>query len=175
MKPCWIRLFQCCVLILLLVTVGCGYRAASKNRLTSHYDSISVKPLLNETTTYEVEQILTRSLVSEFVQRSDLSVINDPQRADLVLEGTISRIGVSPMTIGRSGFASTFQVVITASVALKDRKSGETVFQENGLLFRDQYVINVDVEEFFSEQNPALGRIANDFAASVVTTLLEDF
>jgi hypothetical protein len=79
------------------------------------------------------------------------------------------------MTIGRSGFASTFQVTITVSVALKDRKSGETVFQENGLLFRDQYVINVDVEEFFSEQNPALGRIANDFASSVVTTMLEDF
>jgi hypothetical protein len=175
MKPCWIRLFQCSVFILLLVDVGCGYRAASKNRLTNPYDSISVKPLLNETTTYEVEQILTRSIVSEFVQRSDLSVVNDPQRADLVLEGTISRVSVSPMTIGRSGFASTFQVMITVSVALKDRKSGETVFQENGLLFRDQYVINVDVEEFFSEQNPALGRIANDFASSVVTTMLEDF
>ena len=42
-------------------------------------------------------------------------------------------------------------------------------------LFREQYVINVDVRNFFSELNPALGRIADDFAASVVTTVLESF
>ncbi len=175
MKPCCVRLLHCCVFILLLGGVGCGYRVASKNRLTASYGSISVKTLVNETTTYEVEQILTRALVREFVQRSNFSVVNDPQQADLVLEGTINRVSVSPMTIGRSGFASTFQVMITVRVVLKARESGETVFQENGLLFRDQYVINVDVEEFFSEQNPALGRIADDFAESVVTTVLEDF
>jgi hypothetical protein len=175
MNPGRVRFHHCCVVILLLVGVGCGYRVASKNRLTASYGSISVKPLVNETTTYEVEQILTRSLVSEFAQRSNLSVVNDPQRADLVMEGTVDRVSVSPMTIGRSGFASTFQVMITVSVAVKARESGETVFRENSLLFRDQYVINVEVEEFFSEQNPALGRIATDFATSVVTTVLEDF
>ena len=175
MNPGWVRFFHCCVFILLLAGVSCGYRVASKNRLTASYGSISVKLLVNETTTYEVEQILTRSLVSELVQRSNLSVVNDPHRADLVMEGTINRVSVSPMTIGRSGFASTFQVMITVSVVLKARESGATVFQQNNLLFRDQYVINVEVEEFFSEQNPALGRIASDFATSVVTSVLEDF
>ena len=171
----WVRFFHYCAFILLLAGVSCGYRVASKNRVTASYGSISVKPLVNETTTYEVEQILTRSLVSEFVQRSNLSVVNDPHRADLVMEGTINRVSVSPMTIGRSGFASTFQVMITVSVVLKARESRATVFQENSLLFRDQYVINIEVEEFFSEQNPALGRIASDFATSVVTAVLEDF
>ena len=42
-------------------------------------------------------------------------------------------------------------------------------------MFRDQYVINVDVENFFSELNPALERIGQDFAASVVVGILEGF
>lgn len=175
MKACGVRLLYCCVVLLLAGLAACGYRVASKNRPTNPYGSISIKTLLNETTTYEVEQILTRSLVHEFAQRSELSVIHESHLADLVLEGTIRRVTVSPMTIGRSGFASTFQVTISVGVVLRARESGETVFQDNDMLFRDQYVINIDVDQFFSEQNPALGRIAGDFASSVVTTVLEDF
>jgi len=137
--------------------------------------SIAVVPLENRTPTYEVEQILTGALVREFVQRSDLEVVNDPGDADWEMGGSVLLVRVSPVAYGQASFGSTFLVTLQASVYLRDRASGELLFQNNGYIFREQYVINVDLENFFSELNPALSRIADDFASSVVTSIMEAF
>jgi len=157
------------------ICAACGYRVATKNRLDTGRKSIAVVPLENRTPTYEVEQILTGSLVREFVQRSEFEVVNDPNDADWELGGAVLRVRVSPVAYGQASFGSTFLVTLRASIYLLDRDSGEFLYQNNGYIFRDQYVINVDLENFFSELNPALRRISEDFASSVVTSIMEAF
>ena len=154
---------------------GCGYRVASKNRLSPQFRTLAVLPLENKTTTSEVEQILTRSLVRAFVEKSAYQLINDPSKADAVLRGVVSGLRASPVIFRRGTFGSTFLVTLQAQVELEDQRSGEILYKNDGYIFREQYQINVDVENFFSELNPALGRVAGDFASSVVTTLLESF
>ena len=66
-------------------------------------------------------------------------------------------------------------MTLQAQVELQDQRSGKVLYKNDGYIFREQYQINVDVENFFSELNPALGRVAGDFASSVVTTLLESY
>ena len=51
----------------------------------------------------------------------------------------------------------------------------KVLFKNDRYIFRDQYQINVEVGQFCTEQYPALDRIAEDFAASVVTAILEAF
>ncbi len=167
------RLSLC--LILALAAGACGYRVASHNRIQRPFHTLLVKPLENQTTSYEIEQILTRSLVSEFVKRTDYSIVEDESRADAVLEGSVTRVTVSPVTFARSAFASTFLVTVYAAVRLKDEKSGKVLFSNNRYIFREQYIVNVDVKNFFSEMNPALHRIADDFAASVVGSIVDGF
>ncbi len=136
--------------------------------------TIAVLPFVNETTTFEVEQILTRSFIRALVEKSSYRVITDPSKADGILEGVISGVSVSPVTFSQGSFGSTFLVTFNASIQLREQETGEVLLSRS-YLFREQYVINVDVRNFFSELNPALGRIADDFASSVVTTLLESF
>ena len=83
--------------------------------------------------------------------------------------------GPVPLSFVGEPFGSTFLVTLQAQVELEDQRSGEILYKNDGYIFREQYQINVDVENFFSELNPALGRVAGDFASSVVTTLLESF
>lgn len=161
-------------LLMLGVLVGC-YKPASANRTQLGIGSVSVRPLQNETSFYAVEQILTRSLVHGFVEKTRYQVVEDPSQADAVMEGSISRLTASPVTFGSGSFGSTFVVTLTARVQLTDRKSGKILFKNDRFTFREQYVINADVQNFFSEQNPALDRIAADFASSVVTSILEGF
>jgi hypothetical protein len=164
------------LLILALAAQGaCGYRVASKNRLSPGIETIVVLPLENATSVFEVEQILTRSLVRAFVERSSYRVINDPSRADAVLKGVVSAVSANPVLFGGETFGSTFLVTLTARVELKERETGRILFKNDQYIFREQYVINADVENFFSELNPALERIASDFASSVAVTVLEDF
>lgn len=162
-------------LLLVVAADACGYRVASHNRTQRPFHTLLVKPLENATTSYEIEQILTKSLVSEFVKRTDYSIVEDESRADAVLEGRVTRVTASPVTFARSAFASTFLVTVYAAVQLKDEKSGKVLFSNDRYVFREQYIVNVDVKNFFSEMNPALHRIADDFAASVVASIVDGF
>ena len=161
-------------LLILTLTSACGYRTASATRSLKG-QSIAVEPLLNKTTTFEVEQILTRALVRSLVEKSSYRVVQDPAKADVVFRGEILSVMATPVIFGRETFGTAFLVALSAKVELKDRKTGKILFKNDSYLFREQYEINADVKSFFSEQNPALERIAADFGASVVSTVLEDF
>jgi hypothetical protein len=43
------------------------------------------------------------------------------------------------------------------------------------MVFRDEYQISSDVQSFFEEQDPALERMSRDFAAQLVSNVLETF
>jgi hypothetical protein len=43
------------------------------------------------------------------------------------------------------------------------------------MVFRDEYQISTDAREFFEEQDPALERMARDFAAQLVSNVVETF
>ena len=173
-----IRRFRRSFLLLILAPVGlagCGYRVASRNRLAPQLKTLAVLPLENETTTFQVEQIFTRSLIHAFVERSSYRLVHDPAQADAVFSGVIFSTTANPVIFRQRAFGSTFLVTLQARVKLQDRRDGRVLYQNDQYLFREQYVINVDVRNFFSELSPALERVARDFSSSVVTTLMEGF
>jgi hypothetical protein len=159
----------------LLHQFGCGYRVASKIRLPTRITAIAVLPFENETTTFKVEQVLTQSVIRALVEKSSYWVTRDPAEADGILQGVISRVTANPVIFGEETFGSTFLVTLNARVELRERQTGKILFKNDEYIFREQYIINVDVKNFFSELNPALARIADDFGSSVVTTILEGF
>ena len=169
------KLFKFVFLSLLIVASACGYRAVSHNRLPPSIESIAVIPLENQTSFFEVEQILTQALQRAFVERSEYRVVNDSSKADAVLKGTVSQMSANPVLFGGDIFGSTFLVTLRASIELKERSTGKILFENDQYIFREQYVINADIENFFSELNPAVRRIAKDFASSVVVTVIENF
>ncbi len=49
------------------------------------------------------------------------------------------------------------------------------VYKNDDIVFRDEYQISTDVQSFFEEQDPALERMARDFAAQLVSNVVEEF
>jgi hypothetical protein len=163
-------------LLLLAVSASCGYRVASNNQVVPrNIQTVYVDALENQTNAFRVEQLLRRSLVRTFVERSGLRVVDQAARADAVLEGVVTGLLATPVTFGLDTFGSTFLVTVNLRVELRERASGTVLFKNDHYVFREQYVLNVDPEHFFTELNPALERIAADFALSVVTTIVEGF
>jgi hypothetical protein len=161
--------------LVLVAASSCSYRVASSNRLPLGTTVIAVLPFVNETTTFKVEQVVTQSVIRALVEKSGHRVTRDPTEADSILQGVISRVTANPVLFGEETFGSTFLVTLNARVELREQQTGKILFKNDEYIFREQYIINVDVKNFFSELNPALGRIADDFGASVVTTVLEGF
>ena len=161
------------LLCIALFNLSCGYKVASRNRVLPDISSVAILPLVNATSTFALEQILTRALVREFIEKTSFRVLRSEAGADAVLQGTLSRIRANPVTFGTSSFGTTFQVTLIGSIVLQEKSGGRTIYQNDRFTFREEYVINTDVANFFSEANPALERIARDFASSVVASVLE--
>jgi hypothetical protein len=66
-------------------------------------------------------------------------------------------------------------VTVRCAVVLEEGEKKTILYKNDHLLFRNEYEISTDVNSFFSEQNPALDRLARDFAKQVVSAVLEGF
>ena len=65
-------------------------------------------------------------------------------------------------------------VTVSLRVALQD-SAGKILYQNNSFVFRQPYEISIDIPSFFQEEGPALDRMSRDFAAQLVSDVLENF
>lgn len=163
------------LIALVLLAAGCGYRVNNSSPALKPGKTIVVEPFTNRTAYYKIDQVFTRSMINELVRATDYRIESESPGADAVLQSTILGLKTSPVTFSKSSFASTFLVTVNARVQLIDRASNKLLYENRDIRFSEQYVINTDVENFFSEMNPALMRLADDFSSTVVAAILEDF
>jgi hypothetical protein len=168
----------CGVLLLAaFLCVGCGYSVVGKNsKLPEDWKTIAVPAFTNDTTQYRIEQRFTEAVIREFIARTKYRVVQDTQTADAVLHGEVLAIETNPVLFdANTGEVTTMLVTVHAKVALTDNKSQKAVYQNDDMVFRDEYQISPDVKSFFQEEDPALGRMTQDFASHVVANVLEGF
>lgn len=138
--------------------------------------TIAIPALKNETARYRIEQRLTEALVKEFLARARYRMVSDPAQADAALYGAITGIDSTAVLFDTAtGRATTMLVTVKLRVRLEATAEKKILWQNNEYLFREQYEISTDLASFFDEQEPALGRLAREFAASLVSAVLEKF
>lgn len=171
------RLLAVLMLAFLVMPVGCGYHpAGAPAHLPNTVHTLAVPVFKNATQSYHTEVAFTQAVVKELSSRTSYRLVagNSPN-ADATLEGTITDFTVSPLTYNsRTGQSSSFLITIRASVKLVDR-DGRVLYQNPSYLFRQQYETTQDLASFIQEDNPAVQRLARDFAQSVVSDILESF
>jgi len=161
----------------LIVLAGCGYHpAGAAAHLPSSVRTLAVPMFRNTTQSYHTEAAFTQAVVRELSSRTSYHLVaGNGTDADATLQGTITGFQVSPLTYNsRTGQSSSFLITIKASVKLVDR-DGRVLYQNPSYLFRQQYETTQDLASFIQEDNPAVQRLARDFAQSVVSDILESF
>jgi len=163
--------------MVLLFGSGCGYHVAGRAaRLPETWKTIAIPALANRTSRYRIEQRLTDATIREFLARTSYRIIQDETAADAVLRGQVISIQASPVLFDPvSGQVTALVVTVTTSVRLVERETKRVVYQNDNFVFRDEYQVTTDVNSFFDEQSPALQRLARDFAARLVSGILENF
>jgi hypothetical protein len=157
---------------------GCGYRVRSAvGRLPGGAESIGIPTFRNLTSEPEIEQILTRALLREFAARVRGRVDSGDSGADLTLLGEVKDVSAVPVTFGaqNSGeltFSSAFQITVRISAKLVRRRDSAVVWENENFVFRERYLLNSDVRDFFAGDNPAFERLARNFAASLAGVVL---
>jgi outer membrane lipopolysaccharide assembly protein LptE/RlpB len=165
---------------LLLATAfaaGCGYHVAGRSsQLPSEWKTIAVPAFKNDTRRYRIEQRFTQAVIREFITRTKYRIIQNETNADGVLHGEVLTVETSPVLFdARTGQVTTMLVTVHAKVLLLDNHTQKPVYKNDDMVFRDEYQISSDVQSFFEEQDPALERMSRDFAARLVSNVVEKF
>ena len=156
---------------------GCGYHVAGRsNALPQSIHVIAVPALENKTTSYRIEQRLTAATVHEFLAKTRYRVVSEPPNGDAVLRGKVLSLEAVPLLFDTAtGRATTMLVTVKCEVTFEERDTGKVLYHTDNFLFRNQYEISTDVKSFFEEQDPALERLAQDFAARLVAAVTENY
>jgi hypothetical protein len=170
-------------LFLALPFAGCGYSLAGKgNFLPDYIATIAIPPFSNRTDRVAIEEVFTRKVVEEFTSRGKYRIQANPAGADAVLQGTVVSFQTTPTVLegsspdaAQASQASTYTVVVRAQVQFKDLKQNKVLWQSNNFLFRDDYEVGENPDEFFDQEGLALQRLAEEFAKSLVSSILEAF
>ena len=167
----------CVSVAFLLLSAGCGYHVSGRgSRLPASLKTIAVPALENRTSRYRIEQRLTEALMHELLSRTSYHVVADPAAADAVLRGQVLGLESSPLVFDTAtGRATTFVVTVHLAVRLEERETKKLLYRNDNFVFREQYEVSTDIPSMFDELNPALDRLARDFAGRLVAALLENF
>lgn len=158
-------------------TAGCGYHVAGRSdALPKTIHVIAVPALENATNSYRIEQKLTSATVHEFLARTPYKITSNPASGDAVLRGKVVSLEAVPLLFDTTtGRATTMLVTVKCEVTLTQTETQKVLYHTDNFVFRNQYEISTDVKSFFGEQDPALGRLAQDFAARLVAAVTENY
>jgi len=180
-------------LSLTLFLSACGYHVGgTASQLPPGLKVIAVPALKNDTPRYRIEQRMTEAVVHEFIARTKYRIVSSEDSADAVLHGEITSFeaipavfDTTPTTTPNStsgptvntttARATTMLVSVHMKVSLEERETKKVLYKNDDYLFRQPYEISTDPAKFFDEQGPALERMSRDFAARLVSDVLENF
>jgi outer membrane lipopolysaccharide assembly protein LptE/RlpB len=156
---------------------ACGYHTAGKaTTLPTDVRTIAIPAFVNDTHTYKIEQTLTAAVIREMVTRTHYHVLSDPgEGADATLRGTVLSTYTAPLTYdSQTGRVASVLITVGLKVSLTD-KQGKVLYQNPSYVFREQYEVSRELNSFFEEDSPAFQRLAQDFARTLVSNVLEGF
>jgi hypothetical protein len=165
---------------------SCGYSLAGRgSSLPSTIRSVGIPLFENATPVFELEQLMTEKVRLEFIGRGKYKVLPDAPGADAVLLGGITSVTITPTSFNSDQQATRYAFSMVVKVEFRDAATNRILYENPALTFREEYEVagNVaglsikapDANAFLGSNSEAKDRMANDFARSVVSSILEAF
>ena len=173
------------ILLAAIILSGCGYHVAGRTDvLPKTVHVIAVPAIENKTSSYRIEQRLTAATIHEILVHTNYKAVSMPESGDAVLRGKVLTLEAVPLlfvstpataTTPATTRATTMLVTMKCDVTLTESATQKVLYHSDNFVFRNEYEISSDVKSFFEEQDPALDRMAQDFAKHLVAAVTENF
>ena len=176
------RVFPTLVLGLL---TACGYHRVDHRPTASAWlrkgETVRQARMRNLTPRLGLENRFTQALENRVVAASPWKLVGATEAARWVVQGTIEKYEVRPLGLSlgndkvkaSAGGASRLEIVVVASVDLLDGRTGALVVQRRSLTFSNQYRVDQNFASFDNRELQVLNSLADDFAESFMTQLME--
>lgn len=163
-------------IVIAAASLGCGYRLAGTGTfLPKNIKTIAVAPFENRTGRSEVEVRVTEAVARELSRHGGTKVVSDKAVADAYLEGTVTEFHTSPVQFNAEGRATRLESTVVLRASIRDLASGEILWSQANLLFRDQYDVQQQQVDYFDLETLALDALARGAAQTLVNSITEGF
>ena len=155
---------------------GCGYSLVGRgSTLPATVRVIRFQTLANTTSRVGVEQRVSSEIARELATRGRFEVRADAREADAELSGAVTQFDLYAVAYDGEGRAKEYQVAITARLALKALPDEKVLWENPAYTFRENYTLPASAASYVDRENEAIDRVAERFAASLVSSVLEGF
>lgn len=170
------------VVVLAALSSSCGYTLAGRGSfLPETIRVIGIPDFTNRTPYFEVGQLLTQRVRSEFIGRGKYKVQPQDTGVDAVLKAEITSISIAPSSFNQEQQASRYVATVIVSVQFVQAQGEKVLWENPNQVFREEYDVAsgsttvLDPATFFGQSSNATDRLATDFARSLVSAILEAF
>lgn len=161
---------------ILILAAGCGYSLVGKgSSLPENIRVVQFTTLQNMTQRVGLEQRLSGEIARELASRGRFKVQATADGADAVLSGAVVGFNLFPVAFDSQGRATDYQVQITTRASLKTLPDEKVLWENPAFTFRDNYQFNATAATYVDRENDAIDRVADRYAQSLVTSMLEGF
>jgi hypothetical protein len=150
------------------------YKPVTKNQLPARIKTVAVPAFQMGpgALRYKIGSRFTAAVVNELIHRGrGLRVQGEREGADAVIEGYVKSYNYGGVLLDDKGRARIFEVTIEVAVTVRDQTENRVLYDNQNFVFRGEYEFANDPRTFFNEEDPAVERIARNFAESIVSTL----
>src|SRR3989442_5591591 len=148
------------------------YKPVTKSPLPTHIKTVAVPAFQNNALRFKIEHRFTDAVIKELIRRGHgLRVQSEREGADAVIDGVVKSFNFSGVLLDDQGRARVFEVTIVAAVTVRDQHENRVLYDNQNFVFRGEYEFANDPRNFFNEEDPAVERMARNFAESIVSTL----
>jgi outer membrane lipopolysaccharide assembly protein LptE/RlpB len=168
------------LMIAVLAHSGCGYSLAGKGSfLPAYIKRIGVPMFTNNTAVFDLDRQVTERVRTEFIGRGKYTIVPESTGVDGLLTGVISSVTLTPVAFNAAQQATRYALTLSASVEFKDMRADKVLWSNPSMQYREEFALNptsaVDLNTFLGQDVDARQRMANEFARSLVSSILEAF
>ena len=168
----------CALAVLLACTSGASecYKPVTKSGLPEYIHTVAVPAFENQALRYKIESRFTDAVSKELIKRGrGLRVQSKREGADAVVDGVIKSFSFSGVLLDERGRSRVFEVTIVGAVTIRDQVQNRVLYDNQNYVYRGEFEFANDPRTFFNEEDPAVQRIARNFAEDLVSTLVNGF
>jgi outer membrane lipopolysaccharide assembly protein LptE/RlpB len=158
-----------------VLAVQCGYHLRGTGTfLPPNVKRISVPMFKNFSTRYDLDVKLTQGVIDELVARGKVEVTSDSANADAVLLGEITAFHVTAIGFSNQATADRYNITVVAKIILRNLVDQKVIFSNPSYVYQEEYQVPQGTS-YETWETDALSKVAEKFARSLISTLLEGF
>ncbi|MBO4707905.1 MAG: membrane lipoprotein lipid attachment site-containing protein [Elusimicrobiaceae bacterium] len=162
---------------LILAVTACNglqdvYYRPNAQIMPQHITKIHVRPIINRTEVFALEDRLVIEVVDEFVRNGTYSIAQEDQ-ADGILAGEILRYISIPVQYNTQSIPTVYRMEVLLNLRFIDRNSQETIWQEPAL--QQIYIYSDATLPGGMSEEQAREELWKNFAKMIVKRTVEGF